>query len=114
MPGFGFSEKPKGTGWSADRIARAWDVLMKRLGYTRYVSQGGDWGVIIFDVMARQAPPGLLGIHVNRFDRSSTIPPEVAKALNNGEPAPAGLTVEERAVFDQIKDFNKKGLGYFS
>jgi pimeloyl-ACP methyl ester carboxylesterase len=112
IPGFGFSEKPKGTGWSPDRIARTWDVLMKRLGYTRYVSQGGDWGAIISDVMGRQAPPGLLGIHVNRFDRSSTIQPEVAKALNNGEPAPAGLTAEERAVFDQIKYFNKQGLGY--
>src|SRR6266850_4378568 len=112
IPGFGFSGKPMGTGWGPDRIARAWDVLMKRLGYTRYVSQGGDWGAIISDVMARQAPPGLLGIHVNRFDRSATIPPEVAKALNNGDPAPADLTAEERAVFDQIKDFYKTGTGY--
>jgi len=112
IPGFGFSGKPMGTGWGPDRIARAWDVLMKRLGYTRYVSQGGDWGAIISDVMARQAPPGLLGIHVNRFDRSATIPPEVAKALNNGDPAPADLTAEERAVFDQIKDFYKTGTCY--
>jgi Epoxide hydrolase N terminus len=100
MPGYGFSEKPKTTSWGPDRIARAWDMLMKRLGYTRYVSQGGDWGAVISDVMARQAPPGLLGIHVNRLDRSATIPPEVAKALNNGDPAPADLTAEERAVFD--------------
>jgi pimeloyl-ACP methyl ester carboxylesterase len=112
IPGFGFSEKPKGTGWGPDRIARAWDVLMKRLGYTRYVSQGGDWGAVISDAMARQAPPGLLGIHVNRLDRSATIPPEVAKALNNREPAPANLTAEERVVFDQIKDFYKTGTGY--
>jgi pimeloyl-ACP methyl ester carboxylesterase len=113
MPGYGFSEKPKTTSWGPDRIARAWDVvLMQRLGYTRYVSQGGDWGAVISDVMARQAPPGLLGIHVNRLDRSATIPPEVAKALNNGDPAPPDLTAEERAVFDQIKDFYKKGTGY--
>ena len=112
IPGFGFSEKPMGTGWSPDRTARAWDVLMKRLGYTRYVSQGGDWGAIISDAMARQAPPGLLGIHVNRLERSATVPPEVAKALTNGEPAPANLTAEERVVFDQIKDFYKTGTGY--
>ncbi len=112
MPGYGFSEKPKGTGWSPDRIARAWDVLMTRLGYTRYVAQGGDWGAIIADVMGRQAPPGLLGIHVNRQDRAATIPPDVAKALSHGEPAPAGLTAEEWAVFDQIKDFSKQGTGY--
>ncbi len=112
MPGYGFSEKPKTPSWGPDRIARAWDVLMQRLGYTRYVSQGGDWGAVIADVMARQAPPGLLGIHVNRLDRSATIPPDVAQALNNGEPAPADLTAEERAVFEQIKDFYKKGTGY--
>ena len=77
MPGYGFSGKPQGTGWGPDRIARAWDVLMKRLGYTRYVSQGGDWGAVISDVMARQAPPGLLGIHVNM---PATVPPDIAKA----------------------------------
>ena len=108
----GFSEKPQGTGWSLDRIARAWDVLMQRLGYPRYVSQGGDWGAIISDVMGRQAPPGLLGIHLNRFDRSSTIPLDVARALTNGEPAPAHLTAEERAAFDQTREFHKQGLGY--
>jgi pimeloyl-ACP methyl ester carboxylesterase len=114
IPGFGFSEKPKGTGWSPDRIARAWDVLMKRLGYTGYVSQGGDWGAIISEVMARQAPPGLLAIHLNRFDRASTIPPDVAKALSNGEPAPAHLTAEEQAAFDHTRAFYKNGLGYAS
>jgi pimeloyl-ACP methyl ester carboxylesterase len=112
IPGFGFSGKPTGTGWGPNRIARAWDVLMKRLGYTRYVSQGGDWGAIVSDAMARQAPPGLLGIHVNRLERAATIPPDVAEALTNGEPAPADLTAEERAVFDQIRDFYKTGSGY--
>ncbi|MEY9324613.1 epoxide hydrolase family protein [Sinorhizobium fredii] len=112
VPGFGFSEKPKGTGWNPERIARAWDVLMKRLGYTSYVSQGGDWGAIISDAMGRQAPPGLLGIHVNRIERSTTIPPEIAKALRSGDPAPASLTTEERAVFDQAREFLGKGFGY--
>ena len=112
MPGYGFSDKPTGTGWSPDRIARAWDVLMKRLGYARYAAQGGDWGAIIADVMARQAPEGLLGIHVNRVERATTVPPEVAKALAAGEAAPAGLTPEERQVFDEIRDFYKNGLGY--
>ena len=112
IPGFGFSEQPEGTGWGPERIAGTWDALMKRLGYTRYVAQGGDWGAIIADAMGRQAPPGLLGIHVNRVDRASTIPPDVAKALRNGEPAPAGLTAEERAVFDQTREFYKNGLGY--
>ena len=97
MPGYGFSEKPQGTGWGPDRIARAWDVLMKRLGYTNYVSQGGDWGSVIASAMARQAPAGLLGIHVNM---PATVPADVAKALNNGEPAPGGLTDVEKAAFN--------------
>ena len=88
MPGYGFSGKPQGTGWNPDRIGHAWDELMRRLGYERYVSQGGDWGSVISDVMARQAPAGLLGIHVNM---PATVPPEVAKALNDGDPAPSGL-----------------------
>lgn len=112
IPGFGFSEKPKGTGWNPDRVARAWDVLMKRLGYGDYVSQGGDWGAIISDAMGRQAPAGLLGIHVNRIERSTTIPPEVGRALRSGDPAPADLTDEERAVFDQAREFLSKGFGY--
>ncbi|WP_037385279.1 epoxide hydrolase family protein [Sinorhizobium americanum] len=112
IPGFGFSEKPKATGWNPDRIARAWDVLMKRLEYMSYVSQGGDWGAIISDAMGRQAPAGLLGIHVNRIERSTTIPPEVAKALRSGDPAPAALTAEERAVFDEAREFVSKGFGY--
>nr|WP_238136815.1 epoxide hydrolase family protein [Variovorax sp. JS1663] len=112
LPGYGFSEKPTVSSWNPDRIGRAWDVLMKRLGYQRYVSQGGDWGAIITDAMARQAPSGLLGIHVNRIERATTVPPEVAKALTAGAPAPAGLSAEERLVFDEIRDFQKNGFGY--
>ena len=114
MPGYGFSQKPTAKGWNPDRIARAWDVLMTRLGYGRYVSQGGDWGAIISDVMARQAPAGLLGIHVNRIERATTVPPEVAKVLAAGDPAPASLSPEERVVFGEIRDFIKNGLGYAS
>ncbi len=94
MPGYGFSEQPTTPGWNADRIGLAWDVLMKRLGYNRYVSQGGDWGAVVSDKMAKRAFPGLLGIHVNM---PATVPPDVAKALNDGDPAPAGLSAKERA-----------------
>lgn len=109
MPGYGFSGKPKSTGWGPERIGRAWDVLMKRLGYKRYVSQGGDWGSVIADAMGRQAPAGLLGIHVNM---PATVPADVAKALNNGEPAPAGLSAVEKAAFDSLNHLYKKGGGY--
>jgi pimeloyl-ACP methyl ester carboxylesterase len=109
MPGYGFSGKPQGTGWGPDRIARAWDVLMKRLGYTKYVSQGGDWGSVVASAMARQAPAGLLGIHVNM---PATVPPDVAAALNNGDPAPSGLADDERAAFDALNDLYRKGGGY--
>ncbi len=112
IPGFGFSQKPQGTGWNPDRIARAWDVLMKRIGYSHYVSQGGDWGAIISDSMGRQAPKGLLGIHVNRIERSTTIPPEVGKALKNGDPAPDNLNDEEKTVFNEAREFLSKGFGY--
>lgn len=112
IPGFGFSEKPSSTGWNPDRVARAWDALIKRLGYTRYVSQGGDWGAIICDAMGRQAPVGLLGIHVNRIERSTTLPPEFAKALMSGDPPPAGLDAEEREVFDEARAFLGKGFGF--
>jgi len=114
LPGFGFSEKPSATGWNPDRIALAWDVLMKRLGYSRYVSQGGDWGAIVSDAMARQAPEGLLGIHVNRVERATTVPPEVAKAIAAGGAPPLTLSADERVVFEEIKDFYKNGLGYAS
>jgi pimeloyl-ACP methyl ester carboxylesterase len=109
MPGYGFSERPRGIGWGPDRIARAWAVLMRRLGYSRYVSQGGDWGSVVSDAMARQAPPGLLGIHVNM---PATVPPDVARALNNGDPAPAGLSKAEIAAFDQLDNFYRKNTGY--
>ncbi|MBP1222494.1 epoxide hydrolase family protein [Flavobacterium sp. 1355] len=109
MPGYGFSEKPKGTGWGPEKIGAAWDVLMKRLGYKQYVSQGGDWGSVVADAMGRQAPEGLLGIHVNM---PATVPADVAKALKNGEPAPKGLSVKENAAFNSLNKLYTKGGGY--
>jgi len=109
MPGYGFSERPAGTGWGPDRMGRAWDVLMKRLGYKRYVSQGGDWGSVVADAMGRQAPQGLIGIHVNM---PATVPEEAAKALNNGDPAPAGLSDKEKAAYNALDTFFKKNAGY--
>ena len=110
LPGYGFSGKPTGTGWDPDRIARAWAELMKRLGYTRYVAQGGDWGSPISSAMARQAPQGLLGIHINL---PATLPPEVTAALAGG-PAPADLSERERAVLEALMTNAKKGnLAYF-
>jgi pimeloyl-ACP methyl ester carboxylesterase len=109
MPGFGFSGKPTGTGLNPERIARAWAELMKRLGYTRYVAQGGDWGSPVSSAMARQAPAGLLGIHINL---PATVPSEVAAVLAVGGPAPAGLSEKERAAFDSIDVFYKKRRAY--
>ena len=109
MPGYGFSQKPQGTGWEPERIARAWDVLMKRLGYARYVSQGGDWGAVIAEAMGRQAPAGLLGIHVNL---PAAVPADVLRAIAGGAPAPAGLSDAEQAAFDQVNDFFMKRRGY--
>jgi pimeloyl-ACP methyl ester carboxylesterase len=106
IPGYGFSGKPTGPGWDPDRIARAWAELMKRLGYTRYVAQGGDWGSAISEAMGRQAPQGLLGIHINL---PATIPPEVDKALNEGAPAPANLSEKERGTYDALAAYRKKG-----
>ncbi|MGZ6079291.1 MAG: epoxide hydrolase family protein [Myxococcaceae bacterium] len=108
MPGYGFSEIPRETGWNPDRIARAWGVLMTRLGYSRYVAQGGDWGSPITSAMARQALAGLLGIHLNL---PATVPPEVAMVLGSG-PAPAGLSEKERAAFDALDTFTKKNRAY--
>jgi pimeloyl-ACP methyl ester carboxylesterase len=109
MPGYGFSGKPKDTGWNPDRIARAWAELMKRLGYARYVAQGGDWGSPVSSAMARQAAPGLLGIHINL---PATLPPDVAAVLASGGPAPAGLSEKERAAFESLDTFYKKYRAY--
>jgi len=109
MPGYGFSGKPTTTGWDPQHIARAWTVLMKRLGYTRFVAQGGDWGDAVSEQMALQAPPELVAIHVNM---PATIPPEIAKALKDGGPPPSDLSAEERNAWDQLDDFYKNGLGY--
>jgi len=109
MPGYGFSGKPKAKGWNPDRIARAWAELMKRLGYTRYVAQGGDWGSPVSSAMARQAPAELLGIHINL---PATVPPEVATVLAAGGPAPAGLSEKERAAFNSLDTFFKKYRAY--
>lgn len=106
IPGYGFSGKPATTGWGPDNIGKVWAKLMKRLGYTRYVAQGGDWGAGIVNSMGRQAPEGLLGIHTNL---PSTVPPEVSAALATGGPAPAGLSDTERAVFDALLAFAKQG-----
>jgi len=109
MPGYGFSGKPTATGWEPMRIARAWTELMKRLGYTRFVAQGGDWGAIITDYIGVLAPPELLAIHTNM---PAAVPDEVSKALGVGGPAPEGLSAEEKSAFDQLDFFFKKGLGY--
>ena len=109
MPGYGFSGKPTGTGWNPDRIARAWIELMKRIGYTRYVAQGGDWGSPISSAMARQSPAGLIGIHMNL---PATVPPDVAAVLASGGPAPAGLSPKERAAFDSLDAFYKMRRAY--
>jgi pimeloyl-ACP methyl ester carboxylesterase len=106
MPGYGFSARPTSVGWNADRIGRAWDTLMKRLGYERYVHQGGDWGARISEVMGHQAPPGLLGVHANLL---LTYPPEVARALAAGGPPPAGLSEIESAAYNQRKAANPIG-----
>jgi pimeloyl-ACP methyl ester carboxylesterase len=109
IPGYGFSGKPTTTGWDPAHIARAWTVLMKRLGYTKFVAQGGDWGDAITEQMALQKPPELLGIHVNM---PATVPADVATALQYGQPAPAGLSADEQHAFDQLDFFYKHGLGY--
>ncbi len=109
IPGYGFSGRPTTTGWDVARIARAWVELMKRLGYTRFVAQGGDWGAIVVDVMAAQAPPELLGIHTNL---PFTVPPDIARAAQAGSQPPADLSADERRAYDQLVFINKHGLGY--
>ncbi|BAN27822.1 epoxide hydrolase family protein [Caballeronia insecticola] len=109
LPGYGFSGKPTATGWDPGRTARAWVVLMQRLGYTRYVAQGGDWGNAVTEQMALLTPPGLLGIHTNM---PATVPDDIDKALKYGQPAPAGLSPDEQHAFEQLAYFYKHGLGY--
>jgi len=109
LPGYGFSGKPTAPGWNPVSIAKAWATLMQRLGYTKYVAQGGDWGNAISEVMALQQPPGLLGIHTNM---AATVPPDVSKALAMGGPPPAGLSPDEKHAWDQLVDFYKNGVGY--
>ena len=109
LPGYGFSGKPTEPGWTPVRIAKAWATLMERLGYTKYVAQGGDWGNAVSEQMALQEPPGLLGIHTNM---AATVPADVSKALAAGGPPPAGLSPDETRAWDQLVDFNANGLGY--
>jgi pimeloyl-ACP methyl ester carboxylesterase len=111
LPGHGFSGKPTVTGWDPIRIAHAWIALMQRLGYTRYVAQGGDWGNAVTEQMALLKPAGLLGIHTNM---PATIPNDIAKALASGGPAPSGLSADEQYAWDQLDSFYKHGLGYAS
>jgi pimeloyl-ACP methyl ester carboxylesterase len=100
MPGYGFSGKPTGTGWGPERMGRAWAELMTRLGYTRYVAQGGDWGAFVVDQMGLQAPAGLLAIHTNM---PATVPTDVDKALQAGDPPPSHLSAEERRAYEQLE-----------
>jgi pimeloyl-ACP methyl ester carboxylesterase len=109
MPGYGFSGKPTTTGWDPVHIAKAWIVLMKRLGYTRFVAQGGDWGAQITDVMGAEAPPELIGIHSNM---PGTIPAEVSEALATGGSEPDGLSAEESRAWEQLHFLYTKGIGY--
>ena len=111
LPGYGYSAKPMDTGWDPERVARAWVVLMSRLGYPRFAAQGGDWGGGIANAMGRQAPPELLGIHVNF---PATVPPDVAKALQAGDPPPSGLSEDERYAYEQLTILYSKRRAYAS
>jgi pimeloyl-ACP methyl ester carboxylesterase len=109
MPGYGYSGRPTETGWDVAHIARAWVVLMKRLGYTKFVAQGGDWGAVIVDAMALQAPPELLGIHTNM---PGIFPAEIDKAAASGAPAPPGLSADEKIAYECLKFVYQKGIAY--
>jgi pimeloyl-ACP methyl ester carboxylesterase len=109
MPGYGYSGKPTTTGWGPDRIARAWVVLMKRLGYTQFVAQGGDWGSVITDLMGVQAAPELLGIHVNM---PGIFPVDIDQAASSGAPAPSGLSGDEKVAYERLQFVYQKGIAY--
>jgi pimeloyl-ACP methyl ester carboxylesterase len=109
IPGYGFSGKPTTTGWDPQHVARAWIVLMKRLGYTKFVAQGGDWGAVITDQMGLQAPPELLGIHTNM---PGIFPVDIDKAAFSGAPAPSGLSADEKLAYERLQFVYQKGIGY--
>ena len=109
MPGYGYSGKPTTTGWGPDRIARAWVTLMKRLGYTKFVAQGGDWGAVIVDLMGVQAPPELLCIHTNM---PGIFPAEIDQAAFSGAPAPSGLSPDEQIAYERLQFVYQKGIAY--
>jgi pimeloyl-ACP methyl ester carboxylesterase len=109
MPGYGYSGKPSAPGWGPDRIAGAWVTLMKRLGYTKFVAQGGDWGGVVVDLMGVQAAPELLGIHTNM---PGIFPNEIDQAAFSGAPAPAGLSADEKVAYERLQFVYQKGIAY--
>ena len=109
MPGYGYSGKPKTAGWDVDHIARAWVVLMKRLGYTKFVAQGGDWGALVTEHMGVLAPPELLGIHTNM---PGIFPNDIDKAAFSGAPAPSGLSADEKVAYERLQFVYQKGIAY--
>jgi len=109
IPGYGFSGKPTTTGWDPTHIARAWVVLMKRLGYKQFVAQGGDWGAVITEVMATHTPPELLGIHTNM---PGVYPPDIDKAAQAGAPTPSGLSADEKVAYESVRFVYQKGIAY--
>jgi pimeloyl-ACP methyl ester carboxylesterase len=109
MPGYGYSGKPSATGWDPEHIARAWVTLMKRLGYTKFVAQGGDWGAVITELMGVHAAPELLGIHTNM---PGVFPAAIDQAAASGAPAPAGLSADEKEAFERLQFVYQKGIAY--